>query len=217
MHRCNNLIWINTSLLENHKLVYFDVKLTKLVVLVTFGHPWVRHSSHLERTMVPTDVVRVSKLAVCPLRLSVRVFTPLPDVRKPKTLVLTFWTLVPESFGNFWKHAPLYNRRFFGSAGGGGRGRFLYSPLGRGEWVAIRPSFLPFGRLQCFVETICTRKSWWSNPRHRLTPVAHYFTGLSLPHPPKPLSQTDRPTQTAPVGCYRLGLVHICADWLTDR
>jgi hypothetical protein len=73
----------------------------------------------------------------------------------------------------------------FGSWGGEGRRRFLYLPL-------VRPSFLPFGRLQCFVKTVCTQKSWWSNPRHRLTPVARYFTGLSLPHPPKPPS--DRRT-----------------------
>jgi hypothetical protein len=87
-----------------------DKKQDKLVVLVTFGHPWLRHSSHPERAVVSTDVVRVSKPAMCTLRLSVRVFTPLPDVRKPKTPILTFWTLVPKNFENFWKHAPLYNR-----------------------------------------------------------------------------------------------------------
>jgi hypothetical protein len=76
---------------------------------MTFGHPWLLHSSHPERAVVPTDVVQVSEPTVCTLRLLVRVFTPLPDVRKPKT----FWTLVLESFGNFRKHAPLYNRRFF--------------------------------------------------------------------------------------------------------
>jgi len=76
----------------------------------------------------------------------------------------------------------------------GGGGRFLYSPLVRWERDAIWLSFLPFGRLQCFVETVCTRKLWWSNPCHRLTPVARCFTGLSLPHPPKPPSDrlTDR-------------------------
>jgi len=128
---------------------------------VTLEHSWLRHFSYLERAVVSTDVVRVSEPAVCTLRLSIRVFTPLTDMRKPKTPVLTFWTLVPESFGNFQKHAPLYNRRFFDS---GGRGKFLYPPLVRWERDAIRSSFLPFGRLQCFVETICTRKPWWSNP-----------------------------------------------------
>ncbi len=49
------------------------------MVPVTFGHPWLRHSSHPERAVVPTDIVRVSEPAMCTLRLSVRVFTPLPD------------------------------------------------------------------------------------------------------------------------------------------
>ncbi len=70
---------------------------------------------------------------------------------------------------------------FFGS--GGGRGRFLYPPLVGWERDTIRSSFLPFGRLRCFVETVCTRKPWWSNPRHRLTPITCCFTSLSLPHP----------------------------------
>jgi len=83
------------------------------MVPVTFRHPWLRHSNHPKHALVPTDVVRVSKPAVCTLRLSIRVFTPLPNVKKSKTPVLTFWTLVPESFGNFRKHAPLYNFRFF--------------------------------------------------------------------------------------------------------
>jgi hypothetical protein len=61
-----------------------------LVVPVTFGHPWLRHSSHPEHAVVSTDVVRVLKPTVCTLRLLVWVFTPLPDMRKPKTLVLTF-------------------------------------------------------------------------------------------------------------------------------
>jgi len=78
---------------------------------MTFGHPWLRHSSHHEHVVVLTDVVQVSEPAVCTLRLSIRVFTPLSDVRKPKTPVLTFWTLVLESFENFRKHVLLYNRR----------------------------------------------------------------------------------------------------------
>jgi hypothetical protein len=51
-----------------------------------------------------------------------------------------------------------------GGGGGGGRGRFLYPPLVRWERDAIRPSFLPFGRLQCFVETICTRNRGGPTP-----------------------------------------------------
>jgi hypothetical protein len=129
---------------------------------MTFGHPWLHHSSHPECAVVPTDVVRVSEPAVCTLRLPIRVFTPLHDVRKPKTLVLTFWTLVPQSFGNFRNMFFYITASSFGS--GGGRGRFLYPPLVRWERDAIRLSFLPFGRLQCFVETVCTQKPWWSNP-----------------------------------------------------
>jgi hypothetical protein len=108
---CDDIIvCFGTCFVKLHSHICF---MHRLVVPVTFGHPWLCHSSHLERAVVPTDVVRVSELVVCTLRLSVHVFTLLPDMRKPKTLVLTFWTLVPKSFGNFRKHAPLYNRWFF--------------------------------------------------------------------------------------------------------
>jgi hypothetical protein len=60
------------------------------VVPVTYGHPWLHHSSHLEHVVVPTDIVQVSKPTVCTLKLSIQVFIPLPDVKKPKTPVLTF-------------------------------------------------------------------------------------------------------------------------------
>jgi len=80
---------------------------------VTFGHPWLCHSNHPERAVVPTNIMQVSEPAVCTLKLLVRVFTPLLDMKKPKNPVLTFWTLVPESFENFQKHILLYNRRFF--------------------------------------------------------------------------------------------------------
>jgi len=105
--------WIFSHLLNYQHLHMSWIIYFELVVPVTFGQPWLCHSSHPERAVVPTDVVRISESAVCTLMLSVRVFTPLFDMRKPKTPVLTFWTLVPESFGNFRKHAPLYNRRFF--------------------------------------------------------------------------------------------------------
>jgi len=49
-----------------HIMFYF-----KLMVPVTFGHPWLRHSNHLERVVVSIDVVQVSEPAVCALRLSV--------------------------------------------------------------------------------------------------------------------------------------------------
>jgi hypothetical protein len=162
-----------------------------LVVLVTFGHPWLRHSSHPERAMVPTDVVRVSELVVCTLRLSVRVFTPLPDGGEK-----TQNPLVPESFGNFWKHAPLYNRRFFRYWGGGGEGFYIRLWCGGKGMRSDHHSFPSDGcdalwKSGLGLYTWPVRKPWWSNPRHRLTPVARCFTGLSLPHPPKPLMQTD--------------------------
>jgi hypothetical protein len=72
-----------------------------LVVPVTFRHPWLRHSSHPERVVVPIDVVRVSEPAVCTLRLSVRVFTPLPDggekTQNPSSDILNFGSR------KFWK------------------------------------------------------------------------------------------------------------------
>jgi len=99
---------------------------------MTFGHPWLRHSSHPERAVVLTNVVRVSEPAVCTFRLSIRVFTPLPDVRKPKTLVLTFWTLVPESFGNFQNTLFYITAGSFGS--GGGKGKvFIFASGAVGE------------------------------------------------------------------------------------
>jgi hypothetical protein len=179
------------------------------VVPVTFGHLWLRHFGHLERAVVSIDVVRVSKPVVCTLRLSVRVFIPLPDVKKPKTLVLTFWTLVLESFGNLRKHVPLYNRRFFQY--GGGKGFFIrlwcygrgmrsdhHSYLSNGCNVLWKRFVhgnnggpTPVTNWHRFVETVCTRKSWWSNPRRRLTPVTRCFIGLSLPYPLKPPSLTE--------------------------
>jgi hypothetical protein len=80
----------------------------------------------------------------------------------------------------------------FGS-GGGGEGKVFISASGAvGE--GCDPTVIPtLQTAASFVETICTWKPWWSNPRHRLTPVARYFTDLSLPHPPKtPVRQTDK-------------------------
>jgi hypothetical protein len=120
----------------NLVMVHWFSHINLLVVPVTFRYPWLRHSSHPERTVVPTDVVRVSEPTVCTFELSVRVFIPLFILKKPKTPVLTFWTLVPESFGNFRKHVPLYIiAGSFGSVGGGGGGEGFYIRLwcgGRG-------------------------------------------------------------------------------------
>ncbi len=87
----------------------------------------------------------------------------------------------------------------FGS--GGGRGRFLYPPLVRWERDAIRPSFLPFVRLRCFVEI----RSWFAHLAGAKTvvvqPSSQTNTGRPLLHrplpppPPKPPSQTDRLTE----------------------
>jgi hypothetical protein len=119
--------------------------------------------------MVSTDVVRVSEPAMCTLRLSIRVFTPLPD-------------------GNEKTKNPGSDRRFFYITPGGG-GRFLYPPLVRWERDVIRPSFLSFGRLRCFVEI----RSWFVHLAGVETMVvARCFTDLSLPHPPKLPSQIDK-------------------------
>jgi hypothetical protein len=134
-----------------------------LVVPVTFGHSWLRHSSHPERAVVLTDVVRVSEPAVCILMLSVRVFIPFLDVRKFKTPVLTFEPWFPKVLKIFENTFLYITVDSFGSGGAGGRGKFLYLPLVRWERDAIRSSFLPFERLQCFVKTVCTQKPWWSN------------------------------------------------------
>jgi len=117
---------------------------------------------------------------------------PYPTWENPKP---RFWHFEPwflkvlENFENMFLYIIVSS---FGSEGA--RGRFLCPPLVRWERDAIQPSFLPFRRLQCFVEIVCTRKPWWSNPHHRLTPIARCFTGLSFPHPPKPPSNwlTDK-------------------------
>jgi hypothetical protein len=78
--------------------------------------------------VVMTDVVRVSEPAVCTLRLSVRVFTPLPD-RSEKTQNPSFDIL------NLGSRKFLYiTAGSFGSGGGGG-GKGFYIHLwcgGRG-------------------------------------------------------------------------------------
>jgi len=87
---CHLLQWYGCGASQHNNLVQVLSCLLKLMVPVTFGHPWLHHSNHPERAMILTDVVRVLEPAVCTLMLSVRVFTPLPNVRKPKTPVLTF-------------------------------------------------------------------------------------------------------------------------------
>jgi len=105
-------------------------------------------------------------------------------VRKPKTLVLTFepwFSKVLEISENTLLYITVGS---FGS--GGGRGRFLYPPLVRWERDAIRPSFLPFGRLRCFVEI----RSWFVHLAGAETVVvqtpSHTDTGRPLFHRPLP-------------------------------
>jgi hypothetical protein len=42
-------------------------------------------------------------------------------------------------------------------------------------------------------------------PYHRLTPITCCFTGFSLPHPPKPPSQTDKLTDKLTELIYMMG------------
>ncbi len=151
--------------------------------------------------MVPTDVVRVSEPAMRTLRLSVRVFTPLPDEgEKTQPRFWHFETWFPKVLEIFENTLFYITADSFGSGGGGGEGFYIRLWCGgRGMW-SDRHSFPSDGcdalwRSGPGLYTWPVRKPWWSNPRHRLTPVAHCFTGLSLPHPPKPPSQIDRLTE----------------------
>jgi len=91
----------------------------------------------------------------------------------PHVINLGIYSLTRRGWENpkprFWHFEPWFSKvleisentllyitvNSFGS--GGGRGRFLYPPLVRWERDVIRPSFLPFGPLWCFVEI----KSWF--------------------------------------------------------
>ncbi len=68
--------------------------------------------------MVPTDIVRVSKPAVCTLRLSVRVFSPLPDEsEKTQNLGSDILNLASRKF--------LYISAGSFNSGGGGEGFYI--------------------------------------------------------------------------------------------
>jgi len=102
----------------------------------------------------------------------------------------------------------------FGS-GGGGEGFYIRLWCGGRGMRFDRHSFPSNGcnvlwRSGPGLYTWPVRKPWWSNPRHRLTLVAHCFTGLSLPHPPKPPSQIDSLWQG-------LGKGGLGTDWARAR
>jgi hypothetical protein len=86
--------------------------------------------------MVPTDVVRVSEPIVCTLRLSVRVFTPLPDegekTQNPGSDILNLGSR------KFWKFPKTRS-----SIGSGGEGKVFISAssaVGKGCNPTVIPS-----------------------------------------------------------------------------
>ncbi len=142
--------------------------------------------------MVSTDVVWVSETIVCTLRLSVRVFTPLPKgVKKPKP---RFWHFEPwfSKVLEIFENTLFYITADSFGSGWGGRERFIYPPLVRWERDAISPSFLPFERLQCFVEI----SSWFVHLTDAKTVVVHRSPAAS-PASPSPTPVTNRRTNKA--------------------
>jgi len=145
--------------------------------------------------------VWVSEPAVCTLRLSVRVFTPLPDggekTQNPGSNILN---LGSRKFWKFPKTRSFIKPSVLSVVGGGGEGFYICLWCGGRGMQSDRHSFPSDGCDALWksgpgLYTWSVRKLWWSNPCHRLTPVARCFTSLSLPHPPKPLPQTDRLTE----------------------
>ncbi len=132
--------------------------------------------------VVLTDVVRVSELAMCTLRLSIWVFTPLPDGSE-KTQNPGFDIL------------NLGSRKFFyitvgsfGSGGGGGKGFYIRLWCGGRGMRSDRHSFLSDGcdalwRSGPGLYTWLVWKLWWS-------PVA----SPTFPSPPPKTPFTDRQT-----------------------
>jgi hypothetical protein len=123
--------------------------------------------------------------------LSVRVFTPLPDVRKPKTSVLTFWTLVPESFGNFWKH--LYITA--GSFGSGGGGKVFISASGAvGE--GCDPTVIPtFRTIAMFCGDSLYTKTVMVQPPSQIDTGPAASPASPAPPPPNPRALEGQATE----------------------
>jgi len=112
-----------------------------------------------------------------------------PTWENPKPRFWHFEPWFPKVL-KFFENTFLYiTAGSFDSGGEGGRGKFLYTPLVRWERDVIRSSFLPFGRLQCFVETICTQKPWCSNPV-----TDWHWSPVASPAFPSPSPQNPRQT-----------------------
>jgi hypothetical protein len=132
--------------------------------------------------VVPTNVVRVSEPTVCTLRLSVRVFIPLPDesekTQNPDSDILNlgsqkFLYIIVGSFGS--------------GGGGGGEGFYIRLWCGGRGMRSNRHSFPSDGcdalwRSGPGLYTWPVRKPWWS-------PVAS-------PASPSPTPQNSRHRQT---------------------
>ncbi len=119
--------------------------------------------------MVPIDVVQVSEPAVCTLRLSVQVFTPLPDggekTQNPDSNILNLGSKVLEISENTLLYIIADS---FGS-GGGGEGFYIRLWCGEREMRSDRHSFPSDGcdalwRSGPGLYTWLVRKPWWSNP-----------------------------------------------------
>ncbi len=105
--------------------------------------------------MVPTNVVRVSELSLCTLRLSVRVFTPLPDGGE-KT----------QNRGSrkFWKflktRSSIYASSFGSGGGGGGEGFYIRLWCGGRGMQSDRHSF---PSMLCGDQVLVCTPSWCGN------------------------------------------------------
>ncbi len=143
--------------------MYSQVISSGIYSLTRRGHLYPPHIKTILclSAMVPTDVVRVSQPAVCTLRLSFRVFTPLPDGSE-KTQNPGFDIL------------DLGSRKFFyittgsfGGGGGGGEGFYIRLWCGGRGMRSDRHSFPSDGcdalwRSGPGLYTWPVRKLWWS-------------------------------------------------------
>jgi hypothetical protein len=150
---------------------------------------------------------------------------PVPSPPMPVPVYIESWWVPPENLKpQFWHFEPWFPKVLeisentllyiiassFGSGGvGGGEGFYIRLWCGGRGMRSDRHSFPSDGcdalwRSGPNLYTWPVRKPLWSSPRHRLTPVARCFTGLSLPHPPKPPSQTNWLTDKLAELIYRM-------------